>query len=127
MGFRRRFAVRLAARVLLLLVALSIASLLAAYQRAPTAMLLAIGFALLVTIGLWRLVSESNVELTRFIAALDRADLSQSFTWSGRGAGFDRLGAEPAAFAPRSHASVTLKEATPGHLPSRPLWSSVGR
>lgn len=93
MAFRRRFAVRLAARVLLLLVALSVASLLAAYQRAPTAMLLAIGFALLVTIGLWRLVSESNADLTRFVAALDRTDLSQSFIWSGRGAGFDRLGA----------------------------------
>lgn len=93
MAFRRRFAVRLAARVLLLLVALSIASLLAAYQRAPTAMLLAIGFALIVTIGLWRLVSESNADLTRFVAALDRADLSQSFTGSGRRAGFDRLGA----------------------------------
>ncbi|WP_380783793.1 sensor histidine kinase [Sphingomonas sp. R86520] len=93
MAFRRRFAVRLAARVLLLLVALSVASLLAAYQRAPTAMLLAIGFALIVTIGLWRLITESNAELTRFVAALDRVDLSQSFTWSGRGAGFDRLGA----------------------------------
>ncbi|WP_380785499.1 sensor histidine kinase [Sphingomonas sp. R86521] len=84
---------RLAARVLLLLVALSVASLLAAYHRAPTAMLLAIGLALVVTIGLWRLISESNAELTRFVAALDRADLSQSFTLSGRGAGFDRLGA----------------------------------
>lgn len=93
MAFRRRFVVRLAARVLLLLVALSVASLLAAYQRAPTAMLLAIGVALLVTVSLWRLVSESNANLTRFVAALDRADLSQSFTWSGRGAGFDRLGA----------------------------------
>ncbi len=93
MAFRRRFAVRLAARVLLLLVALSVASLLAAYHRAPTAMLLATGLALIITIGLWRLVSESNAELTRFVAALDRADLSQSFTWSGRGAGFDRLGA----------------------------------
>lgn len=92
MVFRRRFAVRLAGRVLLLLVALSVASLLGAYHRAPTAMLLAIGLALVVTIGLWRLVSESNAELTRFVVALDRADLSQSFTWSGRGAGFDRLG-----------------------------------
>lgn len=93
MAFRRRFAVRLAARVVLLLIALSVASLLAAYHRAPTAMLLATGLALVITIGLWRLVSESNAELTRFVAALDRADLSQSFTWSGRGAGFDRLGA----------------------------------
>ena len=93
MAFRRRFAVRLAARVLLLLISLSVASLLAAYHRAPTATLLATGLALVITIGLWRLVSESNAELTRFVAALDRADLSQSFTWSGRGAGFDRLGA----------------------------------
>ncbi|RYF22258.1 MAG: sensor histidine kinase [Oxalobacteraceae bacterium] len=93
MAFRRRFVVRLASRVLLLLVALSVASVLGAYHRAPTAMLLAIGFALVVTVGLWRLVSESNAELTRFVAALERADLSQSFTWSGRGAGFDRLGA----------------------------------
>ena len=93
MAFRQRFAVRLAGRVLLLLVALSVASLLSAYHRAPTAMLLAIGLALVVTISLWRLVTESNAELTRFVVALDRADLSQSFAWSGRGAGFERLGA----------------------------------
>ncbi|QCB43280.1 sensor histidine kinase [Sphingomonas sp. PAMC26645] len=93
MAFRRRFAVRLAARVLLLLFALSVASLLAAYGRAPAAMLLAVGFAILATFGLWSLVSESNAELARFVAALDRVDLSQSFTWNGRGSGFDRLGA----------------------------------
>ena len=93
MAFKRSFVVRLGARVFLLLVALSVASLLAAYQRAPTAMLLAVGLALFITIGLWRLVSESNADLARFVAALDRGDLSQSFTWSGRGAGFDRLGA----------------------------------
>jgi signal transduction histidine kinase len=93
MAFRRRFTVRLASRVLLLLFALSVASLLGTYNRAPTAMLLATGLALVITIGLWRLVTESNAELTRFIAALERADFSQSFTWTGRGAGFDRLGA----------------------------------
>jgi two-component system nitrogen regulation sensor histidine kinase NtrY len=92
MGFRRRFGVRLTARIVLLFLALGLASLLAAYGRAPTAMLLAIGFVLVLTIDLWRLVNESNTELARFIGALDRADLTQSFAWTGRGAGFDRLG-----------------------------------
>jgi signal transduction histidine kinase len=78
--------------VLLLLAALAVASLLAAYGRAPTAMLLAFGFAAILTVSLWRLVAASNVELARFVAALDRTDLSQSFAWAGRGAGFDRLG-----------------------------------
>jgi nitrogen fixation/metabolism regulation signal transduction histidine kinase len=92
MGFRRRFGARLTARILLLFLALGLASLLAAYGRAPTAMLLAVGFVLVLTIDLWRLVNESNTELARFVGALERADLTQSFAWTGRGAGFDRLG-----------------------------------
>jgi nitrogen fixation/metabolism regulation signal transduction histidine kinase len=55
-------------------------------------MLLAFAFAAILTVSLWRLVAETNVELARFVGALDRTDLSQSFAWAGRGAGFDRLG-----------------------------------
>lgn len=89
----RAFAVRLAARVSLLLAATATAAALLVFGRAPTAALLA-----LVAVGgagaaLWRLVNQGNRDLARFVAALERSDLGQSFRWEGRGAGFDRLGA----------------------------------
>ena len=92
MASSRRFALRLGLRLALLLVAASLAAALAAFVRAPTATLLAIGATGLVGLSLWRVVNESNVELARFVTALERADLGQSFRREGRGAGFDQLG-----------------------------------
>lgn len=87
-----RFAVRLAFRLALLLVSVALAAALATSVRAPTATLLAVVATGLVGASLWRLVTESNLELARFVTALERADLGQSFRRQGRGAGFDQLG-----------------------------------
>ena len=88
----RRFATRLALHLALLLLVVGLAATLAAFGRAPMATLLAVGAAGLVGLSTWRLVNEGNVELARFVTALERADLGQSFRWQGRGAGFDQLG-----------------------------------
>ena len=92
MGSSRSFALRLAWRLALLLVVAGMTASLAAFVRAPTATLLALGATGLVGVSLWRLVNDSNVELARFVTALERADLGQSFRREGRGAGFDQLG-----------------------------------
>ena len=88
----RRFALRLAGRVLLLFAATAMAAALLAFVRAPTAALLALLSAVAAAVALWRLVNQGNVDLARFVTALDRSDLGQSFRWEGRGAGFDQLG-----------------------------------
>ena len=88
----RRFALRLALRLSLLLLLCGGAGALATFVRAPTAMLIATGGIGLVALDLWRLINESNAELARFVTALDRADFSQSFRGEGRGAGFERVG-----------------------------------
>ena len=92
MGSSRRFALRLAWRLAFLLVSASVTAALAAFVRAPAATLLAVGATGLIGLSLWHLVNESNVELARFVTALERADLGQSFRREGRGAGFDQLG-----------------------------------
>lgn len=89
---KRRFAVQLAGRVLLLLGCAAAAAALLAFVRAPTASLLAMAAAALASVALWRLVNQSNMDLARFVTALERSDLGQSYRWEGRGAGFDQLG-----------------------------------
>lgn len=88
-----RFAVRLAVRVLLLLAATAAAAALLAFVRAPTAALLSLLSAAAAAVALWRLVNQGNVDLARFLTAIERSDLGQSFRREGRGAGFDQLGA----------------------------------
>ncbi len=92
MGFRR-FAVRLGMRLALLLLATGAAAWSATGGETPMTTALAFLAAGLVAWSLWRLVNEGNLEMARFVAALERADLGQSFRQEGRGAGFDRLGA----------------------------------
>ena len=92
MASSRRFAVRLAGRVLVLLAATATAAALLTFVRAPTAALLTLVAAVAAAVSLWRLVNQGNVDLARFVTALERSDLGQSFRWEGRGAGFDQLG-----------------------------------
>jgi nitrogen fixation/metabolism regulation signal transduction histidine kinase len=92
MGFSRRFATRLAWRTALLFAATVLTATLAAWGRAPTATLLAgLGVAAALA-ALWSLVDQGNADLARFVAALDRGDLTQSFQRPARGSHFDRLG-----------------------------------
>ncbi len=92
MASSRRFALSLAARVAWLLATVAVASALLAFGRAPTAAGLALLAVAAAAIELWRVVNRGNVELTRFVTALDRLDLGQSFRRDGRGAGFEKLG-----------------------------------
>ena len=92
MASSRRFAVRLAGRVLLLLVMTALAAALLVFGDAPTAALLALLAVGVAAGAVWRLVNQGNVALARFVTAIERSDLGQSFRWEGRGAGFDQLG-----------------------------------
>ncbi len=93
MDFSRRFAWRLGARIAVLLATLSLVAGLVVFGEAPTATLLAALGAAAAAASLWRLVGQGNQDLARFVAALNRADLGQSFRRDGRGAGFDEVGA----------------------------------
>lgn len=93
MAFRRRFAARLAWRTALLFAAMTLTAVLVAWARAPIAALLA-GLGVVVALAsLWKLVDQGNAELSRFVAALDQGDVSQSFLRHERGAHFDVVGA----------------------------------
>ncbi len=92
MASSRRFALSLAGRVASLLATVAAAAALLAFARAPTAALIATLAATAAAVELWRVVNRGNVELARFVTALERIDLGQSFRGSGRGAGFERLG-----------------------------------
>lgn len=87
-----RFALRLAARLALLLAAVAVSGGLLAFGQAPTASLLALFAVGALAVGVWQLVNEGNATLARFVTALERGDLGQSFRGFERGAGFDQLG-----------------------------------
>lgn len=84
--------------------------MLVAWWRAPTAALLCAGGTVAAGAAVWRLIDQGNAELARFVAALERGDLSQSFARPRRGAGFDDLGAayERAVARLRGERAATL-------------------
>ncbi len=92
MGFRRRFAVGLIWRVLLLLLAafgflysLTLPDLAAARILAAAVLIGAIA-------GLWRYIQRTNVELARFVDAVRFGDFSQNFQHRHEGSGFFEIG-----------------------------------
>lgn len=93
MAFRRRFAARLLWYTSLLFAGLLVTATLATWGRAPTATLLAALGVAATLVALWSLVDQGNADLARFVAALDRGDLTQSFARSARGSHFDDVGA----------------------------------
>ena len=93
MGFSRRFAVRLAFRSTVLALAIAVLAWLATRAALPATTLLAAGVVVWAAAGVWALVRRTNVELERFVSALNHGDLAQSFAQAGRGSGFDELGA----------------------------------
>lgn len=127
MASSRRFVLRLAGRMLWLLAAVGAAAALLTFGRAPTAAALALLAAIGAAVALWRVVTQGNRDLARFVTALERTDLGQSFRWEGRGADFDRLGlayenaldrlrAERAASASTARAAEMLADGAPTPL-----------
>jgi two-component system, NtrC family, nitrogen regulation sensor histidine kinase NtrY len=92
MDFSRRFAVRLALRSAVLVAAVGALAWLATRASLPATTLLAVGLVVWAAAGVWSLVRSTNVELERFVSALNHGDLAQSFTRIGRGSGFEELG-----------------------------------
>ncbi len=93
MDFRRRFAVRLAFRSVVLVGAIGVFVWLVLRAALPATTMLAGAITLWAGAAVWSLVRRTNVELERFVSALDHGDLAQNFAQIGRGSGFDELGA----------------------------------
>ena len=92
MGFSRRFAVRLAARLTTFVLATFAFVWLIGIGGLPTTTIAAGGVMLWSAMAIWSLASRTNSELARFVVALEQRDLVQSFATTGRGSGFDELG-----------------------------------
>ena len=92
MDFRRRFAVRLGFRSAVFVAAIGAFVWLLLHAALPATTLFVGGIVLWAAAAVWSLVRATNVELERFVSALDHGDLAQGFTKPGRGSGFDELG-----------------------------------
>lgn len=93
MAFRRRFAAQLAGRTVTLFAVTLATAVLAAWGRAPTMTLLAVLCVVAAFAWLWSAVDQGNADLARFVTALERGDLTQSFLRPTRGSHFDEAGA----------------------------------
>ena len=87
-----RFSLKLAARLLLLLLVIGMAAWLLVNGGYPAATLLAVATGFLLAMELSRFVARTNQELARFLDAVRYADFGQRFTFPGSGAGFGELG-----------------------------------
>ena len=92
MDFRRRFAVRFASRSVILAVAIVGFAWLLLHAALPATTLLVGGVVIWSALAIWSLVRSTNIEVGRFVSALDYGDLTQSFARPGRGSGFEELG-----------------------------------
>ena len=92
MGFNRRFAARLAVRLGLFALATFAFVWVVDAGGLPTTAIVVAGLMLWSGVAVWSLASRTNVELARFVAALDQRDFVQTFARAGRGSGFDELG-----------------------------------
>ena len=92
MGFSRRFGLGLAIRVVLLLAALAtfVASLW--IDGLGAARIVAGLLAVAAAAGLWRYIQRTNMEVARFVEAVQFRDLSARFSRPGAGSGFETLG-----------------------------------
>ena len=92
MDFRRRFAVRLAFRSAILVAAIGALVWLVLHAALPATSLLVGAIVIWAAAAIWSLVRSTNVELERFVSALNHGDLAQGFAKPGRGSGFEELG-----------------------------------
>jgi len=92
MGFSRRFDVRLTLRLALFAASLLVFAWLVLFRTMPVTAIV-MGLVMVWSgAAVWSLARRTNIELARFVAALDQRDLVQSFGQVGRGSGFEELG-----------------------------------
>jgi len=92
MGFSRRFDIRLAARLAVFAMSVLAFGWLVWLNSVPVTTIVMGCVMLWAGASVWDLVRRTNIELARFVAALDQRDLGQSFAQAGRGSGFEELG-----------------------------------
>ncbi len=91
MGFNK-FGVLLALRLTLILIILAFVGFLIITPGYHAATLLSISIASLLTVEVFRFISKTNKELSRFLDAVRYADFGQRFQFTAQGAGFSELG-----------------------------------
>ena len=90
----RRFNIGLAIRLVLVGVAMAVLLLLVSRSGYRAGIVIGCVVLILLVGELWRYVSRTNREVTRFLEAARNADFSQRFSFGDIGAGFDELGEE---------------------------------
>jgi two-component system nitrogen regulation sensor histidine kinase NtrY len=92
MAYSRRFDVQLSIRLALFATAVLVFGWLVSLGRVPVTTIVMGVVTVWAGASIWSLARRTNVELARFVGALDQRDLAQSFAQTGRGSGFDELG-----------------------------------
>jgi len=93
MGFDRRFALGLAARILLLFAGLAGFAWSLATPELGAVRIVTLLFALAAGAALWRYVQRTNLEVARFVDAIKFGDMQARFLRPDAGSGFEVLGA----------------------------------
>jgi nitrogen fixation/metabolism regulation signal transduction histidine kinase len=91
MGFNR-FSLLLSLRLLLIMASLVALAYLALEPGYHAATLMALALTVALTVNVFRFVSRTNKEVSRFLDAARYADFGQRFSLGGLGAGFEDLG-----------------------------------
>ncbi|WP_026376119.1 sensor histidine kinase [Aestuariibacter salexigens] len=107
----RRFSFLLAARILLLVLTCAGVIAVINLQGYVAVTILLSGLLTAQSLDIYRFVSKTNKELTRFLDAARYADFSQRFELKGVGAGFDELGATLTDILQRFHEVRAAQEA----------------
>ncbi|MGI4881473.1 MAG: hypothetical protein ACRYG4_28760, partial [Janthinobacterium lividum] len=93
MGFSRRFDLRLALRLAAFAASVALFGWVVLLGGKPATTIVLALVMLWSGAAVWSLARRTNLEVARFVAALEQRDLVQSFAQVGRGSGFDELGA----------------------------------